>query len=260
MRVAVIGAGVSGLSTTWFLNEFSDHDVHLFESADRVGGHTNTVDFHPPNTQDASQQLQSTTVDTGFIVFNRVTYPNFLRFLQNVQVEILDSDMSFSVSRTAMPIMPRTLPPAFGKAFPTITASGQTIQPVRAAAHQIKPERGAFEWAGGNPAGLMSQFTNWFNPFHWRMIFDIIRFNHESLQTLRQFEASHKSARGSKNRLSDQSIGEWLQTRQYGPSFKRDYLIVSAARVFRMCWLLKQIILFKAHDGVYLVVPSWHSL
>lgn len=48
MKVAVIGGGVSGLSATWALNDFSKHEVHLFESGNYIGGHTNTVLFRKP--------------------------------------------------------------------------------------------------------------------------------------------------------------------------------------------------------------------
>lgn len=59
-RVAVIGAGVAGLAATWALNEYSQHDVVLFEANDYIGGHTNTVNF----TKDG----KTTPVDSGFIV------------------------------------------------------------------------------------------------------------------------------------------------------------------------------------------------
>lgn len=60
MKVAVIGSGVSGIGATWALNEFSEHEVHLFEAGDSIGGHTHTVPFTKGN--------KTTNVDTGFIV------------------------------------------------------------------------------------------------------------------------------------------------------------------------------------------------
>ncbi|KAL9940614.1 hypothetical protein V8E36_000102 [Tilletia maclaganii] len=60
LRIAVVGAGVSGLGATWALNEYSPHDVHLFEAGDYIGGHTHTVEFQPPG----EGQLAPTWVDT----------------------------------------------------------------------------------------------------------------------------------------------------------------------------------------------------
>jgi predicted NAD/FAD-binding protein len=65
-KVAVVGSGCSGIGALWALKN-TDHEVHLYESATRLGGHTNTVAFEGPNGQ-------STKVDTGFIVFNTATY------------------------------------------------------------------------------------------------------------------------------------------------------------------------------------------
>lgn len=59
-RVAIVGAGVAGLAATWALNEFSNHEVVLFEANNYVGGHTNTVTFEKDNRE--------TPVDSGFIV------------------------------------------------------------------------------------------------------------------------------------------------------------------------------------------------
>ncbi|KAH7885530.1 hypothetical protein F5I97DRAFT_1937701 [Phlebopus sp. FC_14] len=87
MKVAVIGSGVSGLAATWLLNEYSDHEVHLFEADERAGGHANTVRYNAAG------------VDVD-IVFNPSTYPNFLRFLKLYpDITILAAKMTFSVSR-----------------------------------------------------------------------------------------------------------------------------------------------------------------
>lgn len=87
-KIAVIGSGISGLSTAYFLQH--THEVHLFEAADRIGGHANTVQVQMGG--------QSIPVDTGFIVFNTFTYPNLLKFFHHLGVPITKSDMSFSVS------------------------------------------------------------------------------------------------------------------------------------------------------------------
>ncbi len=84
LAIAVVGSGISGLSAAWLLSQ--NHDVTLYESADRLGGHSNTVDWN------------GTPVDTGFIVYNENTYPNLTAMFAHLQVETLASEMSFAVS------------------------------------------------------------------------------------------------------------------------------------------------------------------
>ena len=88
MKIAVIGAGVSGLVAAHLLQR--DHDVVVFEAADRPGGHTNTIRV---DTAHATHQ-----VDTGFIVFNDRNYPRFERLLDRLGVASQPSDMSFAVA------------------------------------------------------------------------------------------------------------------------------------------------------------------
>src|ERR1700712_3506812 len=88
MRVAIIGAGVSGLVTAHLLDR--EHEVTVFEAAGYAGGHTNTVRGDTPHETHA--------VDTGFIVFNDRNYPNFERLLQRLGVASQPSTMTFSVS------------------------------------------------------------------------------------------------------------------------------------------------------------------
>jgi predicted NAD/FAD-binding protein len=87
-RIAVIGAGISGLASAYFLAR--KHDVVLFEAGSYLGGHTNTVDV----------TLDGVThpVDTGFLVFNQATYPNLIALLAELGVESYATDMSFGVS------------------------------------------------------------------------------------------------------------------------------------------------------------------
>ena len=68
MKIAIVGTGISGLVAARHLH--AQHDLTLFEAADHVGGHTNTLEV--------TEGGQSLAVDTGFIVFNEKTYPNFL--------------------------------------------------------------------------------------------------------------------------------------------------------------------------------------
>ena len=65
-KIAVVGSGCSGLGALWALKS-TEHEVHLYEAAHRLGGHTNTVDFEGPDGT-------TTKVDTGFIVLNSATY------------------------------------------------------------------------------------------------------------------------------------------------------------------------------------------
>ncbi|CCO31280.1 hypothetical protein BN14_05319 [Rhizoctonia solani AG-1 IB] len=135
-RVAVVGSGVSGLAATWALNEYSNAEVHLFEADNRPGGHANTVRFKRPG---ASEEVGGVDVDTGFIVCNPPSYPNFLKFLAlpDVNVPVVPTEMTFSVSR----------------------------------------DRGDFEWAGKDPTTLFCQAQNFFRAGMWRMVWDILRFN-----------------------------------------------------------------------------------
>jgi len=87
-RIAVVGAGISGLATAWLLGR--DHAVTLFEAGDYLGGHTNTVDV--------TLEGRSHPVDTGFLVFNEKTYPNLIAMFALLGVESVETEMSFAVS------------------------------------------------------------------------------------------------------------------------------------------------------------------
>ncbi|KAJ7490728.1 FAD/NAD(P)-binding domain-containing protein [Mycena latifolia] len=133
MKVAIVGSGVSGLGATWLLNEYSEHEVHLYEADNRPGGHANTVKFTPPG----KEPQDSVYVDTGFIVFNPSTYPNFIKFLKMHAIKILPTEMTFSVSR----------------------------------------DGGLFEWAGSNLMTIFCQPYRLVDPNMWRLIYDVLRFN-----------------------------------------------------------------------------------
>ena len=89
MKIAVVGAGISGLSAAYYLSK--KHKVDLFEKENQFGGHANTIKV-------AYDHNKEIAVDIGFMVFNKNTYPNLINFFSENKIEIEKSDMSFSVS------------------------------------------------------------------------------------------------------------------------------------------------------------------
>ncbi|KAM0789863.1 hypothetical protein ACM66B_006709 [Microbotryomycetes sp. NB124-2] len=179
MKVAIVGAGTAGLGATWALHKYSDHEVHLLEADTRWGGHANTVKFERPDGSAGSSRGQTHNVDTGFIVFNKVTYPNFLQFLNLENVPYIASDMSFAVTR----------------------------------------DRGAFEWSGSGLGSLFAQRINLVNPAHWRMVWDIVRFNSAALDVLRRAD-------------SGESIGDYVARHGYSSAFVDNYLLPMTAAIW----------------------------
>ena len=89
MKIAVVGAGISGLSAAYYLSK--THKVDLFEKENQFGGHANTIKVaYKPNKE--------ILIDIGFMVFNKQTYPNLINFFLENKIEIEKSDMSFSVT------------------------------------------------------------------------------------------------------------------------------------------------------------------
>ena len=127
MRIAIIGTGIAGNVAAYKLRE--QHDITVFEAGSYVGGHTNTVDVFEDGQRHA--------VDTGFIVFNDRTYPNFIRLLDDIGQESQASEMSFSV----------------------------------------QVDEGGIEYCGSSLNGLFAQRRNIVRPGFYRMIRDILRFN-----------------------------------------------------------------------------------
>ncbi|WP_298719217.1 FAD-dependent oxidoreductase [uncultured Oceanisphaera sp.] len=105
--IAVIGSGISGLTSAWLLSE--QHEISLFEANDYLGGHTATVDVQLGGI--------SRAIDTGFIVFNDRTYPNFRRLLARIGIEAQATEMSFSVhqARTGLEYNGHTLGSMFAQ-------------------------------------------------------------------------------------------------------------------------------------------------
>ncbi len=135
--IAVVGSGISGLFSAYFLSQH--YQVTLFEQNNYYGGHSNTVNINYNGS--------NIDVDTGFIVFNKQTYPNFLQFLSVLDVAYQPSKMSFAV-----------------QIF-----------------HQQKT---LLEYAGTNFSGLFANKKNFFNYRFLKMLTEIIRFNKISVQVL----------------------------------------------------------------------------
>ena len=143
MKVAIIGSGITGLSAAWLLARH--HNVTLFEANDYAGGHSNAVDV--------SLDGMNYPVDTGFLVFNRKTYPNLTQLFSLLDVETANTDMGFSVR----------LP------------------------------KDNIEWSGSNLSSLFAQKANMFRPRFWLMISDILRFNKNATRLLALAQAHNLS-------------------------------------------------------------------
>lgn len=127
MKIAVIGSGISGLGASLLLGQ--KHEVHLFESDTRLGGHAHTSTIR--------QNGGSYNVDTGFLVYNDLTYPHLRSLFRYLGVETIASDMSLSVQ---------------------------------------EPNVG-LEWAGDSLNTVFAQRKNLLNPRFYRLVRDILRFH-----------------------------------------------------------------------------------
>ena len=127
MKIAIVGTGISGLVAAHQLHP--EHELAIFEAQDRPGGHANTVQ--------AEHGGRTYAIDTGFIVFNDWTYPNFIRLLERLGAPAQPTEMSFSV----------------------------------------RCERSWIEYSGSSIYTLFAQRGNLLNASFYRMLIDIVRFN-----------------------------------------------------------------------------------
>lgn len=132
--IAIIGSGIAGLGTAWFLHR--DFSVTVFEAGTHIGGHTHTVTI--------DEGGRAVPIDTGFMVFNHVTYPNLVRLFTRLDVPTKRTDMSFSVRHDGR----------------------------------------ALEFCGSSVNHLFAQRRNLLRPSFYRMLLQIDRFNREAVAAL----------------------------------------------------------------------------
>lgn len=135
MKIAIIGSGIAGNTAAYHLHQ-SGHQITVYEAATHIGGHT--------HTHEVMHEGNRFAVDTGFIVFNDRTYPNFIRLLEKLNVPWQDSDMSFSV----------------------------------------RCEKSGLEYNGNTLNSLFAQRRNLIRPKFYRMVADILRFNRHAPELL----------------------------------------------------------------------------
>jgi uncharacterized protein len=133
-KIAIIGTGISGLACAHYLHR--EHHITLFEKDSRIGGHSNTV-----TVRENGQHLP---LDTGFMVYNEVTYPLLTQLFKDLNVETKPTSMSFSVQHT----------------------------------------KDNIEFNGGSLNLLFAQRSNLLKPRFWKMLLQINRFNKETIQEL----------------------------------------------------------------------------
>lgn len=134
-RIAIVGGGVAGLGCAHFLH--NDFEVKLYEKNSYAGGHVNTVEVAEGDGRVA--------IDTGFMVFNKVTYPNFSKLLKRLDVQIKPTDMSFSVQHSPMNI----------------------------------------EWSGTGFKRLFARRRNLINSTFWKFLFSVNEFNNQAKEIIR---------------------------------------------------------------------------
>ena len=127
LKIAIVGTGISGLTSAYILNK--RHDITIYEKNNYIGGHTHTHKIKDKN--------QSFNIDSGFIVYNENTYPNFIKLLDIINVKRQHTDMGFSVKSSKLD----------------------------------------FEYAGNSLNSIFSKKTNLFNLQFLKMIYDILKFN-----------------------------------------------------------------------------------
>ena len=206
-RIAVIGSGVAGLTTAYLLSK--SHEVSLFEANDYLGGHTHTL----PVELDGKVY----PVNTGFIVFNDWTYPNFIKLMDELGVPSEASDMSFSV----------------------------------------RCENSGLEYNGTTLNSLFAQRRNILRPSFLKMVYDILRFNKQTVSALKSGDIPE-----------DQTLGEFINQFGYSRAFRDHYIIPMGAAIWSateevmMDFPLKFFLQFFNNHGMLSVDdrPQWRVI
>ncbi|MEO6005590.1 MAG: FAD-dependent oxidoreductase [Opitutus sp.] len=147
-KLAIVGTGITGLGCAHFLHR--DFDITLFDGGAHVGGHTNTVTVEEHVTP---EEVRPVPIDTGFMVFNHVTYPLLSRLFSELNVPTKPAPMSFSVRNVETKL----------------------------------------EFCGSSLNHLFAQRRNLVRPRFWRMLATIQRFNHEAVAALNEPAAENET-------------------------------------------------------------------
>ena len=140
LKIAIIGSGISGLTSAYILSK--KHEVYLFEKNDYIGGHT--------HTHEIKENINNINVDSGFIVYNENTYPNFIKLLDILNIERQHTKMGFSVKSNSQD----------------------------------------FEYAGNSINSIFSQRKNIFKPSFLKMVYDILKFNYQSKRDIKKISTN----------------------------------------------------------------------
>ena len=206
-RIAVVGSGIAGLCSAYLLSR--EHEVTMFEANSYLGGHT--------HTEDVELNGRSYPVNTGFIVFNDWTYPNFIELMEQLGVASEESDMSFSV----------------------------------------RCENTDLEYNGTSLNSLFAQRKNLLSPRFLKMVYDILRFNKQTVGLLENDQVS-----------DEQTLGDFVKEHAYSQSFVNYYIVPMGAAIWSasaevmMSFPLKFFLRFFNNHGMLSVDerPQWRVI
>ena len=216
-RVAVVGSGVAGLTAAWVASRTAH--VTLYEADDRLGGHADT------------HRVDGLSIDTGFIVHNRRTYPTLLRLFAELGVETQESEMSLSVSDAATGV----------------------------------------EYAGAlGPRGLFATRSSLASPAHWRMLAEIPRFHRRARALLRSasWPAAAGTTTDHDVPAEEQTLRDFLDAGGFSAHFVRHFMEPLVAAVWScdpatsLDYPARYLFTFLEHHGMLGVLgsPEWRTV